>query len=62
MILTGFAGQISLGHVVFLAIGAYTAAVLGNEFALPFWLLIPISGAMAAMVGLALGPFALRRP
>ncbi len=60
MILTGFAGQISLGHAAFLAIGAYTAAVLGNEFELPFWLLIPISGTMAALVGLALGPFALR--
>lgn len=60
MILTGFTGQISLGHAAFLAIGAYTTAVLGNEFALPFWLLLPVSGLAAAVVGLAVGPFALR--
>jgi len=60
MILTGFTGQISLGHAAFLAIGAYTTAVLGNEFALPFWLLLPASGCAAAAVGLAVGPFALR--
>lgn len=60
MILTGFAGQISLGHAAFLALGAYTAAVLGNRYQLPFWLLIPMGGAIAAGVGLAIGAFALR--
>ena len=60
MILTGFTGQISLGHAAFMAIGAYTAAVLGNEFQLPFWLIMPIAGLLAAAVGLAVGPFALR--
>jgi branched-chain amino acid transport system permease protein len=60
MILTGFTGQISLGHAAFLAIGAYTTAILGNEFALPFWLLLPVSGLAAAVAGLAVGPFALR--
>jgi branched-chain amino acid transport system permease protein len=60
MILTGFTGQISLGHAAFLALGAYTTAVLGNEWGLPFWLLLPMSGMVAAAVGLAIGPFALR--
>ena len=60
MILTGFTGQISLGHAAFLAIGAYTTAILGAQFALPFWLLLPVSGLVAAAVGLAIGPFALR--
>jgi len=60
MILTGFTGQISLGHAAFLAIGAYTTAILGTQFALPFWLLLPVSGLAAAVVGLAIGPFALR--
>jgi branched-chain amino acid transport system permease protein len=60
MILTGFTGQISLGHAAFLALGAYTTAVLGTQFALPFWLLLPVSGLVAAGVGLAVGPFALR--
>lgn len=60
MVLTGFSGQISLGHAAFLALGAYTAAVLGNLYALPFWLVLPIAGLVAAGVGLAAGVFALR--
>ncbi len=60
MILTGFTGQISLGHAAFLAIGAYTAAVFGNRFGLPFWLILPLAGLLAALVGLCIGPFALR--
>ncbi len=32
MILTGFAGQISLGHAAFLAVGAYATAILGKQF------------------------------
>ncbi|MEN8720407.1 MAG: branched-chain amino acid ABC transporter permease [Oceanococcaceae bacterium] len=60
MILTGFTGQVSLGHAAFLAVGAYTTAVLGTELGLPFWLLIPLSGLLSAGVGLLIGPFALR--
>jgi branched-chain amino acid transport system permease protein len=60
MILTGFCGQISLGHAAFLALGAYTTAVLGSRWGLPYWLLIPAAGAVAAVVGVAVGFFALR--
>lgn len=60
MILTGFCGQISLGHAAFLALGAYTSAVLGNRFGLPYWLLIPAGGTIAALIGVAVGFFALR--
>lgn len=60
MILTGFAGQISLGHAAFLAVGAYTVAVAGELWHLPFWLGLPLAGFLAAAVGLAVGPFALR--
>ncbi|MFB6352007.1 MAG: branched-chain amino acid ABC transporter permease [Bradymonadaceae bacterium] len=60
MILTGFAGQISLGHAAFLALGAYTAGIGGAHFGLPFWLGLPAGGLVAALVGLAVGPFALR--
>jgi branched-chain amino acid transport system permease protein len=60
VILTGFTGQISLGHAGFLALGAYTAAVLGNHWGVPFWLVIPVAGLIAAAFGLAAGPFALR--
>ena len=60
MILTGFAGQISLGHAAFLAVGAYTVAILGEQLQWPFWLCIPTAGVTAAAVGLTVGPFALR--
>jgi branched-chain amino acid transport system permease protein len=60
VILTGFTGQISLGHAAFLAVGAYSAAVLGRHAGTPFWLVLPIAGLAAAAVGLAAGPFALR--
>jgi branched-chain amino acid transport system permease protein len=60
MILTGFAGQVSLGHAAFLAIGAYSVAILGGSFGFPFWLALPIAGLIAAAVGLSVGPFALR--
>ena len=60
MVLTGFAGQVSLGHAAFIAIGAYTAAILGLSFGIPFWLCVPIAGLLAAAVGLLVGPFALR--
>ncbi len=60
MLLTGLTGQISLGHAAFLALGAYTAAVLGQRFVLPFWLILPAAGFVAAAVGIAIGPFALR--
>ncbi len=60
VILTGFTGQISLGHAAFLAVGAYSAAVLGHQLGMPFWLVLPLSGLAAAAVGLAAGPFALR--
>jgi branched-chain amino acid transport system permease protein len=60
MILTGFAGQISLGHAAFLAIGGFTTALLGERWQLPFWLCLPIAGAVASAIGLAAGAFALR--
>jgi branched-chain amino acid transport system permease protein len=60
MILMGFTGQISLGHAAFMAIGAYTAAVMGTRMGAPFWIVLPVAGALAAAVGLAVGPFALR--
>jgi branched-chain amino acid transport system permease protein len=60
MILTGFAGQISMGHAAFLALGAYTTAVLCTHYHWPFWLAMPVSGLVAAMAGLTIGPFALK--
>jgi len=60
MTLTGFSGQISLGHAAFLATGAYVTAILGERLGMPFWIGIPVGGLAAALVGLLVGPFALR--
>jgi len=60
MVLTGFTGQISLGHAAFLGLGAYTAAILSEQAGIPFWLTIPLAGVVATAAGLLVGPFALR--
>lgn len=59
-LLTGFNGQISLGHGAFYAAGAYTTAVLMDKFGIPYWMTIPISGALCYGLGLAIGYPALR--
>ena len=43
-ILTGFNGQISLGHGAFYAFGAYTAAILMDHFGVPYWATLPAAG------------------
>src|SRR5579859_5989949 len=50
-ILTGYNGQISLGHGGFFAAGAYTAAILMHGYGVPYWATLPA----AALVGFALG-------
>ncbi len=59
-LLTGYTGQISLGHSAFLAIGAYGGGVLANRFGLPFWLVLPAAGCIAAAAGVAVGLPCLR--
>jgi len=59
-ILTGFAGQISLGHAAFIGVGGYTAAILSTRFNLPFLLCLPLSGFMAAFFGIIVGGPSLR--
>jgi branched-chain amino acid transport system permease protein len=59
-ILTGFTGQISLGNAAFLAVGAYSTAALAGRFGLPFPLVIPLSGLVAALVGMVFGMPSLR--
>lgn len=60
MILTGFCGQVSLGHAAFLALGAYTAGVLGTHLEAPFWIILPLAGLVSTAIGLLVGPLALR--
>ena len=59
-LLTGYAGQLSLGHGAFMALGAYTAVVLLNAFGLPWWAAVPSAGLLCFVVGLAFGWPALR--
>lgn len=59
-ILTGFAGQISLGHAAFVGIGGYTAAILTTKLQLPFLLCLPLSGLAAAFFGVIVGAPSMR--
>lgn len=52
-LLTGFTGQISLGHAAFMAIGAYSSAVLTGALRVPFVVAVPLAG----LVAFALGAF-----
>jgi len=58
-LLTGFTGQISLGHSAFMGVGAYTCSIL-IVHGVPFILALPAAGAMAAMVGMVFGIPSLR--
>ena len=54
-LLTGFAGQISLGHIAFYGIGAYTAAILSKNFGWNFLLCMLAAMVIAGVFGLLLG-------
>ncbi|MHB8763476.1 MAG: branched-chain amino acid ABC transporter permease [Deferrisomatales bacterium] len=60
MLLTGYAGQVSLGHAGLLAAGAFTAGILVKEWAAPFWLTLPAAAATGALLGLVFGLPSLR--
>ncbi len=59
-ILTGYNGQISLGHGAFYAIGAYVAAVLMDKFGVPYWATVPAAGLVCFIAGFLFGFPALR--
>ncbi len=59
-ILTGFTGQISLGHGAFIGVGAYTSGYLMNTFGWPFLLCVVAAGITTAMVGMVFGIPSLR--
>jgi len=59
-LLTGFSGQVSLGHAFFLGVGAYAEAYFGADLKLPLFVWLPAAGLAGALAGVALGPFALR--
>jgi branched-chain amino acid transport system permease protein len=66
-LLTGMAGQVSLGHAFFMGVGAYTAAWLGGPadsalygLGLPMWVWLPAAAIVPALIGVAVGPTAVR--
>jgi len=59
-VLAGFAGQISLGHAGFYALGAYGAALAATGLGWPLWASVPVGMVAAAIVGAAVGAAALR--
>jgi branched-chain amino acid transport system permease protein len=59
-IITGRAGQISLGHAAFFGIGAYTAGMLYSKAGIPFWIDVPLAALGAGLVGALLGIPCLR--
>jgi branched-chain amino acid transport system permease protein len=59
-ILTGYNGQISLGHGAFFAIGAYAAAILMDSAGMPYWLATPVAGMVCLIAGYIFGLPAVR--
>jgi len=54
-ILTGYCGQISIGHAGFMAVGGYTSAILCAKLGLPFWAALPCGAIAAGIAGLIFG-------
>src|SRR5262245_34756989 len=59
-ILVGYTGQISIGQAAFLAVGAYSTAILEAKLGLPFYLAIPTAALITAAIGLIFGIPSLR--
>lgn len=59
-ITNGYTGLFSFGHAAFYGIGAYTAAILATRAGFPFWLTLPLGGAVAGIFGTAIALPTLR--
>jgi len=59
-ILTGYCGQLSIGHAGFIAVGAYTSAILTNRLELPFLVGLLCAGLIAGLIGMIFGIPSLR--
>ncbi|MCY3786362.1 MAG: branched-chain amino acid ABC transporter permease [bacterium] len=59
-LLTGFCGQVSLGHAAFLTVGGYLAAFFGAGWGWPLPAWLAAAAAAGAVIGALVGPFALR--
>jgi branched-chain amino acid transport system permease protein len=59
-LLTGYNGQISVGHSAFMGIGAYSTAIMMSRYSSPFWLTVIVGMVIAFLVGVIVGLPALR--
>ncbi len=59
-IVAGFAGQLLIAHVIFLAVGAYTTMVLYSRFGITPWVGIPTGGLVAGLLGVVVAFITLR--
>lgn len=59
-LITGFTGQFTLGHAAFMAVGAYTSAVVTAKLGMPFFVAIIAAGIMASIAGVIIGIPTLR--
>jgi branched-chain amino acid transport system permease protein len=66
-LVTGYAGQVSLGHAFFIGLGAYTAAIVNGEpgtdvvgLGLGMHVWLPAAGIVAALAGFLVSPIAFR--
>ena len=59
-LLTGFTGQVSLGHAFFIGTGAYVAAYFGGQRGWPLLVCLGVAGVVGGGIGAIIGPFALR--
>jgi len=59
-ILTGYCGQISIGHVAFIAVGSYTSSILSEHLGWQFWATFPSSIIVSALMGFVVGLPSLR--
>ena len=59
-LLTGFTGQISLGHAAFMGVGAYTCSILVGQAGVPFIVALFFAGFVTALVGMVFGIPSLR--
>jgi branched-chain amino acid transport system permease protein len=59
-IITGYCGQISIGHAAFMGIGMYTVGILQRHLGLNFWVCLPLAGLVPMLIGMVFGLPALR--
>jgi branched-chain amino acid transport system permease protein len=59
-VIVGYTGTLNLGFAAFYGVGAYSAALIAIHTALPFWIVLPLSGLFAAAAGALIGMPTLR--